>query len=115
MKTEITYLIGFLYHQPRTMNLFNAGMLNEYESSSGFYVSASSKENAFEWGEKVAEKIFQDLNNDPTLTLKKSGYHAWVIDVPEQSSWRNKLETFPKIDIGEFPHLDFFDETKASV
>ncbi|MGL1902567.1 MAG: hypothetical protein OCC49_10555 [Fibrobacterales bacterium] len=106
------YLIGFLYHQPRTMNLFNAGMLNEYESSSGFYVTAPDEQSAFTWGEAVAEKIFQDLNNDSTLSLKKSNYYVWVVDSPEKSNWRNKLNTFPKIAIGEFPHLDFFDETK---
>ena len=43
------------------MNLFNAGMLNEYESTGGFFVNAPDKDAAFKWGETVAEKIFQQL------------------------------------------------------
>ena len=47
-----TFLIGLMYHEPESWRLWNAGVISDYESSTGVFVDAQTEQDALAWGSK---------------------------------------------------------------
>lgn len=101
-----TYLIGILYHEPSTWELFQAGAIEDCESSTGIFVDAALPEEAIAWGERVGEALLRKLNADETLDWKDLGYWCWIEEQPNTSNWKHCLSFFQHIKSGEWPDFD---------
>ncbi len=111
MNDTTEYLVGFLYHEPATWNLFNAGIVNEYELRSAAFISATDEQSALEWGETIGEKVLHDLNNNTELNWKKLGYYAWIVKDPTNSIWKDVLDVLPKVAVGDIPDSSLFKKS----
>ncbi len=47
------FLIGFSYHEPEPYALWNRGVIEDYESSTGVFIEASTPSEALEWAERI--------------------------------------------------------------
>lgn len=97
--------IGFCFHEPEAWAQFQRGIIEDFESSTGVFIQASTKEEAIAWGEIVATELLRHLNQDPTLDWKQLGYFCWIEENPETSSWKHCLSFFRHIKTGEMPDL----------
>jgi hypothetical protein len=52
------YLVGIVYHDPESWKCWKSGIIEDYESSTGVFIIAGSEQDAIQWGEKIAEKLF---------------------------------------------------------
>lgn len=101
-----TYLVGMLYHEPESWALYQAGVMEDCESSTGIFIDAYSLEEAVAWGEKIAETLLRKSNNDETLDWKGLGYFCWVEAEPNTSNWKHCLSFFQRISLGEWSDFD---------
>ncbi|WP_321843536.1 hypothetical protein [Paraburkholderia bannensis] len=113
MPTE--FLVIFQYHEPEPFRQFEAGLLEDYESTSGVYVAARTREQALEWGEVVATALLRHSNAAPALDWKAFKYTCWVEDKADESPWAHCLEFFPRVRAGELPALEQMDTAAYSV
>jgi hypothetical protein len=97
------FLIGFTYHEPERWTLFQKGIIEDCESSTGIYVAASTADEAIAWAERIAEELLRASNSDPKLDWKSLGYECWVVDDPSDSDWSHCLAFFQSVEIGVFP------------
>jgi len=100
-----TFLIGFTYHEPERWMLFQKGIIEDCESSTGIYVEASTVGEAITWAACIAEELLRASNSDPTLDWKSLGYECWVVEEPSNSNWSHCLGFFQSVEIGVFPDL----------
>ena len=56
------YLIGICYHEPEPWRLFQQGVIEDYESSTGIFITAPSEADAISWGEHIAEALHRFVN-----------------------------------------------------
>ena len=105
------FLIGIMYHEPESWKLWNKGIIEDYESTSGVYISAENVESAIAWGEEIGQKVLDLLNKDELLNWKELGYYAWHIEIPSESDWSHCLNVFPKVTVGEYPEISSFDNS----
>ncbi len=108
------YLVGILYHEPESYSLWQRGVIEDYESSTGLWVTAGTPAEAVAWAERVAEALHRRVNGDPALDWAGTGYFCWVEESPETSGWAHCLDFFPRVRAGEMPPLDRMD-TEAYV
>jgi len=101
-----TYLVGFLYHEPESWALYHSGIFEDFESSTGIFVDAPSKEEAISWTEKIAEALLRRANKDDSLDWKALGYKCWIEEDPSASNWSHCLSFFQSVKVGEWPNLD---------
>ena len=101
-----TYLVGILYHEPEPWALYQKGIIEDYESSTGLFITAGTESEALAWGEHVAEKLLQKVNHDNSLNWKNLGYQCWIEADPENSHWRHCLSFFQTINAGQLPKIE---------
>ena len=106
MSTTSSYLVGFCYHEPGAFEMSQRGLMEDYESSTGVFVEATSAEEALAWGERVGEALFRHVNRDASLDWKRFGYFAWIEQTPETSSWKHCLGYFQRVAVGTMPDFD---------
>ncbi|WP_211471555.1 hypothetical protein [Collimonas humicola] len=109
-----TYLIGMLYHEPETWALFQQGIVEDCESSTGIFVDAKSTDEAKAWAEIVAEALLRKSNDDDMLDWKGLGYTCWLEENPDNSDWRHCLSFFQTVRVGEWPNLDAMGSSSYS-
>jgi len=100
-----TYLIGIMFHEPESWRLWNQGIIEDYESTSGLFVKANSSEEALSWGEIVGKSLLWFVNDDPSLDWNELGYYCWIESEPESSSWSHCLSFFQTVSVGTMPDL----------
>jgi hypothetical protein len=100
------YLVGFSYHDPQSYALWQRGVVEDFESSTGLWVTAGTPAEAVAWGERVAEAFHRLVNNDPAADWAGAGHFAWVEESPASSGWGHCLDFFPQVRAGELPPLD---------
>jgi len=103
-----TYLVGIMYHEPEPFVLWNAGVIDDYESSTAVFIDAPSRDEAIAWGEAIGEAALRKLNSDDGLDWKSFGYFAWVEDSVETSGWSHATSFFQHVKVGEMPDLSKF-------
>ncbi len=100
------YLVGLLYHEPDRYELYERGIVEDCESSTGIFIYAESAEDAVAWGDAIAEKLLQRCNGDDSLNWRKLGYYCWVEPSPTSCHWSHCLAFFQRVQVGEWPNLD---------
>lgn len=99
------YLIGIGYHEPGPFALWQRGVIEDYESSTGLWVTAESPAKAVAWGERVGEALHRKVNGDPTADWR-ADYSCWLEESPATSGWAHCLNFFQRVRVGEMPPLD---------
>ena len=99
------YLVGIMYHEPESFALWNRGVIEDYESSTGLFITADTAEDAIRWGEEVAHALLRHANNDSALDWNGFGYFCWVEESPRDSGWGHCLGFFQHVRAGEWPDL----------
>jgi hypothetical protein len=100
------YLVGFTYHDPESYALWQRGVTEDFESSTGLWVTADSSADALAWAEQVAEALHRQVNGDPAADWRGAGHGCWVEESPAASGWAHCLEFFQRVRVGEAPPLD---------
>jgi hypothetical protein len=67
MPLQTTYLVGIVFHEPDAFAAWNRGTIEDYESSTGVFVDAASREEAIAWGEVTGEALLRFVNRDSSL------------------------------------------------
>jgi hypothetical protein len=99
-------LIGFSYHEPERHALWQRGVVEDFESSEGLWVTADTPTEAIAWGERVAEALHRRVNNDPAADWSGAGHFCWAEESPATSGWGHCLDFFQRVRVGEMPSLD---------
>lgn len=105
------YLVGMLYHEPESWALHQAGVLEDFECSTGIFVEATSPEAAIAWAESIASALIRELNRDETLDWKGMGYYCWIEGNPSTSDWKHCLSFFQHVKVGEWPSFNAMGTT----
>jgi len=100
------YLVIFQYHEPEPRQLFERGVIEDYESTTGVFIEAESAEGALTWCEVIAQELLWRCNDDRSLNWKHLGYTRWIEPNPEESSWLHCLDFFQHVHVGEMPNVD---------
>ncbi|MFL9998025.1 hypothetical protein PQR34_37315 [Paraburkholderia sediminicola] len=100
------YLIIFQYHEPEPRELFERGLIEDYESSTAAFIEAGSAEDALIWCEVIAQALLRRVNDDRSLDWKRSGYSCWIESTPETSPWGHCLSFFQHVRVAELPNID---------
>jgi hypothetical protein len=100
------YLVIFQYHEPEPRQLFERGLIEDYESTTGVFIKAASAEEALVWGEAIAQELLLRCNGDGSLDWKDFGYSCWIEANPDKSSWRHCLDFFQHVQVREMPNTE---------
>ena len=100
------YLVGFSYHEPEPYALWQRGVIEDYESSTGLWVTADTPAEAVAWTERVAEALHRRVNGDPAADWAEVGHFCWVEESPTTSGWAHCFDFFQRVRVGEMPQLD---------
>ncbi len=100
------FLVGILYYEPEPRSLWERGVIEDYESSTGLFIEADSPEAAIAWGEHVGQSLLRFVNNDSTLDWKTLGNWCWLEESPHTCNWRHCLDFFQHVRVGEMPDVD---------
>ena len=101
-----TYLVGLMYHDPESWALWNRGVIEDYESTTGVFVEAESEEQALNWSGVIAEALLRHVTGDPSLTSAQFGYECWIVPDPRESCWSHCLDFFQHVGCGQMPDLE---------
>ncbi|GAC1303460.1 MAG: hypothetical protein NVSMB24_09520 [Mucilaginibacter sp.] len=99
------YLIAICFHEAESYKSWLKGEIEDYESSTGIFITANSELEALKWGEIVADKLFKTLNPGEQKSWKDFEYDCRIEDV-ESSAWQSTFGFFQKIKYGEMPNFD---------
>jgi hypothetical protein len=99
------YLVGICYHEPEPFALWQRGVIEDYESSTGLWVAAESPDEAVAWGKRVGEALHRMVNGDPSADWGVD-YSCWLEESPATSCWAHCLDFFQRVRVGEMPRLD---------
>jgi hypothetical protein len=105
------YLVLFHYHEPEPRQLFERGVIEDYESTTGVFVNAETENDALTWGEAIAQELLRHCNDDKSLDWNGLGYSCWIESNPGESSWSHCLGFFQHVQIGEMPNIEAMDTT----
>ncbi|MFO1367357.1 MAG: hypothetical protein U1F46_00060 [Marinagarivorans sp.] len=97
------YLIGMIYHYPEDYELWEKGLMEDYEAATAVYIAAKNEGAALAWGYQVATALLNFANKTEGLTLEQFQHHCWYIEDPSNDDWSKMLETFPHVKDGEMP------------
>ena len=100
------FLVGLQYHYPKDYELWQRGIVEDYEASTGLFVSADDAEAALAWGHVVAEHLLNHVHKSDALTLQEFQHQCWLEADPATSSWSHCLGFFQHVAAGELPQLD---------
>jgi hypothetical protein len=99
------YLVGFTFHEPEGWILFQRGIVEDCESSTGLFVEAEVPDAALKWAAHVASELLKHVNRDPSLDWEALGDWCWIEEDPERSPWSHCLAFFQCVKVGEMPDL----------
>jgi hypothetical protein len=99
------YLVGMSYHEPEPYALWQRGVVEDFESSTGLWVTADTPAEAVAWAERVAEALHRRANGGPAADWAGAGHSCWVEEAPTASGWAHCLDFFPRVQVGEIPEL----------
>ncbi len=99
-----TYLIGIMFHEPESFDLWNRGIIEDYESNSGLFIDAESEAEAIAWGEQVGTALLRHVNQDDSLDWKSDYYCN--LENPKTTAWKHCLDFFQHVRVGEMPDLN---------
>jgi hypothetical protein len=99
------YLIGFTYHEPEPFSLWQRGVIEDYESSTGLWINADTPADAIAWAERVAEALHREVNGEDCPAWKEADHWCWIEENPATCSWRHCLDFFQRVHVGEMPPL----------
>jgi hypothetical protein len=105
MMAMTEFLIGIMYHEPEGFALWNRGVIEDYESSTGLFIQSEDSEEAIAWGEQVGEALLRYANGDESLDWKAHG-HCWLEKSPRHSHWAHCLDFFQHVRVGQMPDLE---------
>ena len=97
------YLVGLMYHEPKSYQMWLDGVMEDYESSTGIFIEANSEGDALKWSESIASKLFQQLNPKEDKEWKEFKYSNWVESDPTSCAWNHCLDFFQRVRVGELP------------
>ncbi|KWO50045.1 hypothetical protein WT98_17070 [Burkholderia territorii] len=100
------YLVIFQYHEPEPRQLFERGVIEDYESTTGVFIKAAAAEDALIWCESIAQELLCRSNDDRSLDWTRLGYSCWIESNPGNSSWSHCLGFFQHVQVGEMPNVD---------
>ncbi|MEM5406152.1 hypothetical protein [Paraburkholderia unamae] len=100
------YLVIFQYHEPEPRQLFERGVIEDYESMTGVFIAAESAEDALIWCEAIAQEVLWRCNDDRSIDWKQLGYSCWIEPDPDTSSWSHCLGFFQHVGVSEMPNVD---------
>lgn len=100
------FLVIFQYHEPEPRQLFERGVVEDYESTTGVFIVADSADDALIWCEAIAQEVLWRCNDDRSLDWKHLGYSRWIESDPDTSSWSHCLDFFQHVRVGEMPNFD---------
>lgn len=66
------YLVGFTYHEPKWYALWKRGVIEDFESGTGLWVTAGTPADAIAWAERVAEALHRLVNADPAADWRQA-------------------------------------------
>lgn len=61
------YLVIFQYHGPEPRRLFERGVIEDFESTTGVFIKAETAEEALIWCEAIAQALLRRCNDDISL------------------------------------------------
>jgi len=99
------YLIGLMYHYPKDYELWNKGVIEDYEASTGIFIKAEDVNKALKWGHTIATALLNHVHETDDLTLEKFQHDCWYIAVPKEDSWSHCLDFFQHVADGQMPVL----------
>lgn len=99
------YLVIFQYHEPEPLRLFELGVTEDYESTTGVFINAATAEEALIWCETIAQALLRRCNDDISLNWKQLGHRCWIEPDPEKSPWGHCLSFFLHVQAGEMPNI----------
>ncbi|SDH23830.1 hypothetical protein SAMN04487926_10313 [Paraburkholderia steynii] len=94
------YRVAFLYHEPESRQLFERGVIVDYESTARIFIVAESEEEALTWCEAIAKEMLWRCNDDRSLDWKDLGYSCWI------ECDRALFGFFQHVKAGEMPNFD---------
>lgn len=100
------YLVGISYHEPEPYQLWEKGIAEDFESSTGIFINANSKEEAIAWGEKIGEDLFKRENPNELKSWRSFGHFCWIEDNWDNSGWKHCFDFFQTVDAGVNPDLE---------
>ncbi|MBN6727858.1 hypothetical protein [Burkholderia multivorans] len=100
------YLVIFQYHEPEPLQLFERGVIEDYESTTGIFITAASEEEALNWCKAIAQALLCHCNDDRSLDWTRFGYSCWIEPGPGKSTWGHCLDFFQHVQVDEMPDVD---------
>lgn len=97
------YLVGIMYHEPESFALWNRGVIEDYESTTGLFITADTLEEAIAWGDRVGQELLRFVCSDPTLDWHLFDYHCWIEHRADGGGWSHCLDFFQHVRAGEWP------------
>lgn len=88
------YLVIFQYHEPEPLQLFERGVIEDYESTTGVFITAASEEEALNWCKAIAQALLCHCNDDRSLDWTRFGHSCWIEPDPGKSTWGHCLDFF---------------------
>jgi len=100
------YLVGIMYHDPKSWELWNAGIVEDYESITGIFILADTEDSAILWASYIADKLFIKTNPNENKSWKSFGYTCWIEHDLQKSYWTHCFDFFQCVKVNEMPNLD---------
>ena len=100
------YLVGISYHEPETYKLWKKGLIEDYESSTGIFINANSRNEAIAWGKKIGERLFQKENPKEIKNWNSFGHFCWIEEDWNKSGWKHCFDFLQTVNIGIYPDFD---------
>jgi hypothetical protein len=97
------YLVGISYHEADYYESSEKEIYEDYESSTGIFITANSPEEAIAWGEIVGDALFKIKNPNETKSWESFGHYCWIEEDWEESSWEHCFDFLQSVDQGTHP------------
>ena len=97
------YLIGIGYHDPETYSLWERGLIEDYESSTGLFIEANTAEEAVAWGKHVGQALLAHVFRHTTPAGPPA--ESWIEESVEDRGWKHCVSFFQRVRVGEMPNL----------
>lgn len=99
-----TFLYVFGYETPGLAGA-NKRQHTDFEDSMSFFIVAKNKEQALEWGERLADEYIRVLYNNPSATRKSHGSAGWIEDDYARSYSVEGLAKIVVVNYGAYPDM----------
>jgi hypothetical protein len=100
------FLIGLGYHYPEDYERWKRGITEDFEASTGLFVTAENVDDALAWGKVVAQRLLNHVHRSNDLTLEQFQHECWVEKDPGSGCWSHCLDFFQHVAVGQMPKLD---------